>query len=360
MVQKKIYLDNSASTPILPEVKQKVIETMEIYGNPSSLHSEGEAAHEQLVEAKRIISEKLFCDMSEIYFTSGATMSNSLFIQGFMRANPDTKLVISATEHNDIIELADYFGCYKVPVNHDGELQYEFLDNLLSELCGNVLCSIQLANGETGVINSISKISSIISKHKNVFWHSDVTQYIPFYGLPVHSMDAISMSGQKIGCIKGTGLLYVKNSVPIKPVIFGEQGFIGGTENVHGIAALGEAFKCLDYSKRMTCELRDYMISKVKGDLVGGTERRLPNNVYMHFDWIDGESLVVLLNEFGICASSGSACSSGNAKGSHVVKAMGYSDEYSKHCVRFTLSNNTTREDVDYVADVIEKISRGF
>lgn len=366
-----VYLDNAASSPILPSVKDVLINSLEIYGNPSSLHSQGYLSAKLIHEASDKISQKIKCDVKNLYYTSGASMGNSLLIQGFLSKNPKATIVISSIEHNDIIELSNHLGSNvvrTVPVNMDGTLRYDILDYLLKDLtqdnCNPILCSIQAANGECGVINDINRISDIVHKYHNVYFHTDATQYIPYFpiDLSADNIDALSMSGQKIGSIKGTGLLYINDRLKIDPIIFGKQGLIGGTENVHGIVALGEAFKSLTYDNKKLYSLRDYFIDKISsyGDIVGTTSERLPNNVFIHFENIDSESMVVLLNEFGICASSGAACSSGTLNGSHVVKAMGYSEDYSKHCVRFTVGSQNTFDELDYVAELIRRLTNGF
>lgn len=211
-----------------------------------------------------------------------------------------------------------------------------------------ILISIQMANSEIGTIQNIKKIADIVHSY-GAFLHTDATQYIPHYPINVKAMgiDALSMSGQKIGCIKGTGLLYVSEALlpNVKPVIYGKQGLIGGTENVLGIACLGEAFKELHYNKEET-RLRDMLIDGLNGELVGSKEHRLPNNVCMKFEGINAIQMVTLLNEYGICCSSGSACSSGDSEPSTTLLSIGLSEEDATSCVRFTLGKDTTDQDI--------------
>ena len=361
-----IYMDNAASTMPSEEVIKCLKDNIEVYGNPSSLHNEGEKAHKLITNTTETISNIFNCDKSEIYYTSGATMSNSLFIQGFLRAHKNAMLVISAIEHNDIIELADYIDkekgykfVYRVPVDSKGFLNIDCLKQLLNELDGNcVLCCIQAANGECGTIQDIQKISKIIHSHHNMYLFSDMTQFIPYYSFDAHqiNVDGISMSGQKIHCIKGTGLLYIKDGVKIDPVIFGEQGLIGGTENVLGIACLGIAIQNINYDIKELLEKRDYFINNIKTDLVGCITNRLPNNINIKCD-INADSMVVFLSDFDICSSAGSACSSKDSRPSHVLKAMGYSDDDARKCLRFSIDNNTTYEDIDYVINIFRQLS---
>ena len=361
-----IYMDNAASTMPSEKVIKCLKDNIEVYGNPSSLHTEGERAHKLITNTTETISKIFNCSKDEVYYTSGATMSNNLFIQGFLRAHADAKLVISSIEHNDIIELADYIDktkgykfVYRIPVNSDGYLNIACLNSLLDELDGEcVLCCIQGANGECGTIQDIQKISEIVHSHENMYLFSDMTQYIPYYPLDVRqvNLDGMSMSGQKIHCIKGVGLLYIKDGVQIDPLIFGEQGLIGGTENVLGIACLGVALENINYDNKELIEKRDYFIKNINADIVGSLDNRLPNNIYVKCN-IYADSMVIFLDGFDVCASAGSACSSKDSRPSHVLTAMGYSDEDAKKCLRFSIDNNTTLKDIDYVINLFDQLS---
>ena len=361
-----IYMDNAASTMPSNEVVKCIKDNIEVYGNPSSLHNEGERAHKLITNTTETISKILNCEKDEIYYTSGATMSNNLFIQGFLRAHKDAKLIISTIEHNDIIELADYIdrvkgfkSVYRIPVDSLGFINIDCLSNLLNEFDGEcVLCCIQGANGECGTIQDIQEISKIVHSHNNMFLFSDMTQYIPYKKVDVRQLDldGMSMSGQKIHCIKGTGLLYVKNGVTIDPLIFGEQGLIGGTENVLGIACLGVALNNINYDIQELLNKRNYFIKNIGVEVIGSLKYRLPNNIYVKCD-INADSMVIFLSEFDICSSAGSACSSKDTKPSHVLKAMGYSDEDARKCLRFSIDNNTTYEDIDYVINIFRQLS---
>ena len=363
-------MDTAASTIPSDAVIKCLKDNLEIYGNPSSLHEEGERAKQLIVNATDNITDILNCNRNEIYYTSGATMSNNLFIQGFMRAHKDAKLVISTIEHNDIIELSDYIDrqkgykyVYRVPVDCNGNVNINCLEKLLNEFDGDcVLVCIQGANGECGTIQDIEQISRIVHSHKNMYLFSDMTQYIPYYKIDVKDLglDGMSMSGQKIHCIKGIGLLYIKDGIRIDPLIFGEQGLIGGTENVLGISCLSTALSELKFDCKDLVEKRDYFIEnlleKTDAELIGSRNNRLPNNIYVKTNK-GGESMVVLMSDFNICSSAGSACSSNGNKPSHVLLAMGYSKDDAKKCVRFTIDENVTYEDIDYTIDVFQKLS---
>lgn len=360
-----IYMDNAASTEVSENVKKVLLNTLEIFGNPSSIHKYGEDAARVIMKTSNIIAESINCSPEEIYYTSGATMGNNTFIQGFLREHKKAKFITSTIEHNDIMSLAEYLrdigiDVYYVPVDKKGLLNTGYLEKLLNTLDGHtVICSFQWANSECGVIQDMAKISNIIHSHKNMYLHTDATQYFPYYKINVHrvKIDALTMSGQKINCIKGTGFLYINKFITIKPIIFGEQGIIGGTENVLGIACLGEAIKSIDYKIGQMSATRDIFIEKLgKENIVGDLKNRTPNNIYTISNK-DGESMVIFLNEFSILASAGSACSSISKEPSHVMIAMGYDEKTANNCVRFSISRKTTIKEVDYVVDVFKKLN---
>ena len=355
-----MYLDFSASTPLSSSVSSILQNITQYYGNPSSLHEEGQKAKRLINTSSDIIAKCLNCSPEEIYYTPGATYSNNLAIQGFMKKNKHSVLLYSAIEHEDVILLAENIHSFPIKVHKDGCMDVQNLHFLLAQnvqRCGFCLVSIQAANGEMGTIQNIEIISDIVHAYPNCYLHMDCTQYIPYNRIDLQEMnvDMLSMSGQKIGCIKGIGLLYVKKGTPISPVIYGQQGLIGGTENVPGIACLGAAFTELDYDSNKIQALahkRDFLYEGLQdlGTLVGiplDCKDRLPNNLNMIFDGINGEELVVLLSEFGIYVSSGSACSSNTDEPSHVLLAMGYTPEQANSSIRFSLGEKITYEELD-------------
>ena len=364
-----IYMDNAASTKPSEGVKKKVINMLDCYGNPSSLHGAGVDARCEMVNAKRTIADKLDCDPNALFFTSGATMSNNLFIRGFLAAHPKGRLIISAIEHDDIIMFADYLDqihgegwVHRIGVNKFGQLDIDALLDTLSLLSGSsVLCCIQWANGECGTIQNMTLISEIVHSFDNAYLYVDATQYVPYFKISLNnsSIDGLGMSGQKINCIKGTGLLYIKDTTIVDPIIFGRQGLVGGTENVIGISALGVAFSELNYENNELITKRNCLINQLKqhGEIIGGVNNRLPNNICIHFNApFDGDYWVATLNEYGICVSSGSACSSGSDEPSHVILAMGYPAEVANSCIRFTLSKDNTIEEIHEVVSIVNEI----
>lgn len=348
-----IYLDNAASTPLLPSVKEKLLKVLDVYGNPSSIHKQGRIAKELINNSKNIIANKLNCNEDELFFTSGASMSNSVILTGF-----NNKIISSAIEHEDIQMIC--LDSEKIFVDKNGIVNIENLKEILEKVTSPTLFSIQMANGEIGTIQEISKISKLIHGNPNCYLHTDATQYIPYYPIDVKKMeiDALSMSGQKIGCIKGIGLAYISKKLQkhISPVIYGKQGLIGGTENVPGIVCLGEAFKNLNYDNEEMFILRNRLIDRLNGTLIGDSEYRLPNNVCMYFESVPAETLVVLLDEYGICCSAGSACSNNDNEPSSTLLALGLNEEQVNSCVRFTLGRETTKDEIDKAIEIINNV----
>ena len=364
---KTVYLDAAASTPLLPQVKDKLLSVLPIFANPSSLHEEGAKANNIIQEAREAISHELNCYPQELYFTSGATMSNNQAIQGFLKKHLYSPIIISSLEHDDIhLMLEDYPVDlkYVLPCEHKtGRLDFNSLIDTLDKVNNTslpVLVSIQWANNETGVIQNMRQIGDIVNSYPYVYLHTDATQYIAHNPISLHDIgiDMLSCSAQKIGGLKGTGLLYVRENVELSPIIYGDQGLIGGTENVPGIACIGEAIKQLDYSNVHSIAIkRDYLYEHIKnlGELVGSLSNRLPNNLCMIFKGIRGEELQNLLSELGVYVSTGSACSSHIDEPSKTLTAMGYSIEEANASIRFTLEKETTYEDLDYAIKCINQ-----
>lgn len=366
---KPIYLDNAASTPVKSEVLAKFVEVAETaYANPSSMHSAGIEARNVIWDTQDILSEKLGCSSDEIFFTTGATMSNNLLIQGVMRKQPETMFVTSNVEHNDIMELYDWLPYSKamIGVDKNGVIDLGVLEATLITCEMNnrpFLVSIQMANSETGIIQPIKQIGEIVHKYGG-YLHTDATQYIPYYPIDVHyfGIDALSMSGQKIGGIKGSGILYANESCQkhMKPIIFGEQGVIGGTPATPLIASLGKAFELLEYGNEDMELKRDTLLNiltcSLGGILVGTPNNRLPNNIYIRFPGVNGLTLLNLLNDQGIQIGTGSACSTDSDRPSHVAMAYGLSAKEAFECVRFTLSENTSYKEIFEVGNVLKGI----
>lgn len=361
----EIYLDNAASTPISQFVRDRLNKCLDVYANPSSLHTLGLQAKSLITQSSDTIAKCLNCNPYELYYTSGATMSNNVAIQGFIKKHKGCRVLTSMIEHDDIYLMLDDY--YKdlvefIPCDKNGMLDLIALKMRLIDLTNNnptpILLSIQWANNEMGVIQDMRSIAKIANFFSNVYLHTDCTQFIPHHPIDLQNINIhmLSCSSQKIGGLKGTGLLYINDVVQISPIIYGDQGLIGGTENVLGIVCMAEAFKQLDYSfSSILSAKRDYLYGLLKdcGTLVGSLDNRLPNNLCMIFEGVRGEELQSLLSEFGIYVSTGSACSSHTDAPSRTLTAMGYSKEQANSSIRFSLGNDISYDDLDYVSKIV-------
>ena len=370
-MKQKIYLDHSATTCMDQEVK-KAMDFEKCFGNPNSFHSFGLEAAEALNKARVKVQGLLNAtNEKEIVFTSGGTESVNLAIQGIARGSKKKEIITSKTEHHAVLHTCEFMEKigYKVKyldVDAYGRVNPDVLDKAITK--DTLLVSIMYANNEIGTINDISSLSKVCKKHK-VFFHTDACQ-ASSQNLDVKKLgvDLLTLNGSKMYGPKGTGLLYVKNSVNIKPLMFGgsqEYGLRPGTENVPGIIGLAKALeitqKNKDKENKKLIKLRDKMIKflleKVpKTVLNGHPVYRLPNNVNISFLDIEGESILLHLDSKGIAASSGSACTSKSLDPSHVIVATGMPYEIAHGSIRFTLGRKTTEEEVDKVLGVLPGI----
>ena len=368
-----IYLDNAATTPVKRDVLDVIINTMQnCWGNPSSAYEFGLESKRIIEDARLTIAQSINAELDEIIFTSGASEANALAISGFLHyyENNDSEypyFITSNIEHSSIpLFNADAV----IDVDYDfGNIDIELLERKLSDLWkdSKKLVSIQAANNEIGVIHDIRAISNIVHKYNGVF-HTDATQYYPYYKIDVKAMgiDMMSVSGHKFGCPKGIGFLYVKRGISLSPIIYGTQNnaLRGGTENVPYIAGLAKAIKLLDYSNETSLKFkRDYCLQKIYDldcmqsiNLNGDAKNRLPNNINIHIKDVDAQMLIALLDLNGICVSAGSACHSYDAKPSRVLKAIGLSDKETKESIRITLNEDTTYEEIDKFVETLQMI----
>ena len=356
-----IYLDNAATTKPKPEVVAAVMKCLTTdWGNPSSIHSMGQNAKAIVDDARKAVADLIGAKPSEIIFTSGACEANSLALRGLLHKVIYT-LITTKIEHKSIINITHgLWGTYMLDVDNNGVVATDDLERSLQRIKGiTPIVSIQYANNEIGTIQDMGEISRIVHEHGGIL-HTDATQIIPDRKIDVTGIDMMSFSGQKLGAPKGIGVLYVREGIELSPIIYGsqERSRRGGTENVPYIVGLGEAVRHLEYP---TGEVRDYFVQQVLAQipdcyLVGPTgENRLKNNASICFKGVSGEMMVVMLDQNGICVSSGSACNAG-MEVSHVLKAIGMSED-AKSVVRFTFGDNTKAE-VDIVVEELVKICK--
>lgn len=364
-----IYLDNAATTPIHQEVIKVITDTMQIYGNPSSIHSKGLEAKGLLNNARKSISQHICCNPNEIIFTSGACEANSLAIQGYMNKYSHSVLITTTIEHKSIQKLCadNNYDIRFVNVDNKGKVDLNHLEQLCKETYLNgyshMLVSIQSANSEIGTIQDVKSISFIVHKYNGVF-HTDATQLFPYQKLDMKELDIdmLSMSGQKINAPKGVGFLFVQKDIELKPLIYGSQMEMrrGGTENLPYIVGLAKAIELLKYDNTHLLSARDYLLNKfsnsgldfiVNGDL----ENRLPNNINISFKGIEAESLLLMLDLNDIYVSSGSACNSNSVEPSAVLRAINVPNEYIRSAIRITLANDITFDELDYVYETFLK-----
>jgi cysteine desulfurase len=381
---KKIYLDNAATTPTDPEVLKSMLPYFsEKFGNPMSIHSLGQEALEAVDKARRLVADFLNCQPDEVIFTSGATESNNLAIKGFIKkyyfghkdntSKEKPHIITTAFEHHCVLETIKFLeksGQAEVtylPVYNDGIVKAEDVKKATKP--NTALVSIIYVNNEVGTVQPIEEIGKLIkSANSKILFHTDATQAVNYFDCDVKklSVDMLSLSGHKIYGPKGIGILYVKNGTPISRIQDGgeqEFGLRAGTHNVPGIVGIGSAINLLKNKSHnlQTVELRDYLIEKVLKEipdsyLNGSKEKRSPNNINFRFDNVEGESLVLALDQEGIASSTGSACSSGTLEPSHVLLALGLKPEQAHGSLRLTLGKNTTKEEIDYVIEKIKEV----
>lgn len=371
---KRIYMDHSATTPVAPEVLQAMLPYFsERFGNGSSLHSFGLEAREAIEDAREKVAGLINAEPSEIYFTSGGTESDNLALKGIALKNrkKGRHIITSSFEHPAILEVCkaltkmDCDVTY-LPVTREGLVEPEAVKEAIRP--DTILISIMHANNEIGTIEPLQEIGQI-AKEKGIYFHSDGVQSVGKVPVDVKALglDALSLSGHKLYGPKGIGALFVRKGVKIESIMQGgghEQGLRSGTENVPGIVGLGRAADLaketmIDEAKRLTA-LRDSLEEMVLGRideswLNGHPTKRLPSNLNFGFRYIEGESLILLLDAKGIAASTGSACSSKKLAASHVLMAIGLKPEECHGSLRITLGRSNTKEDIDFVSQSIEE-----
>ena len=374
-MSKFVYLDNAATT----STKKEVVDAMypfftESFGNPSSVYDFDAKNKKAVNDSRQTIADALHADVRDIYFTAGGSESDNWALIATAEAyeNKGKHIITSKIEHHAILHTCDYlesrgFEITYIDVDENGILKLDELKKAIRP--DTILISVMFANNEIGTIQPIKEIGEIAKEH-DILFHTDAVQ--AFGQIPINvdelHIDMLSASGHKLHGPKGIGFLYIRKGLKLRSFIHGgaqERKRRAGTENVPGIVGLGKAVsiavETMDERIRHETEVRDYMIEKIKKTipycrLNGDRTKRLPNNVNFSFQFVEGESLLIMLDMEGICASSGSACTSGSLDPSHVLLAIGLPHEIAHGSLRMTLSEETTIEDADYVIDKLQGI----
>lgn len=374
-MNKTVYMDYAATTYTKPEVLEDMIPYFtEFYGNPSSIYSISRETKKAIDKARNRIAKAINADPAEIYFTGGGSEADNWAIKGIALANKNkgNHIITTKIEHHAVLHTCEYlekqgFEVTYLDVDEEGFIRLEELKNAIKP--STILVTIMTANNEIGTVQPIKEIGAIC-KERKVFFHTDAVQAIGHIDMDVKNMDidALSLSGHKIYGPKGVGVLYLRKGIKIHNLVHGgaqERNRRAGTENVAGIVGLGKAIELamenLTEEKERLTYLRDKLIkglleipySKLNGS-VG--DRRLPGNVNISFEFIEGESVLLMLDAKGICASSGSACTSGSLDPSHVLLAIGLPHEVAHGSLRLTMGAKTTEEEVDYVIETVPAI----
>ncbi|MBW1747742.1 MAG: cysteine desulfurase NifS [Deltaproteobacteria bacterium] len=370
----EIYVDNNATTQVSPEVLEEMLPYFnEFYGNPSSMHTFGGKVEHKITEARARIASLLGASPEEIIFTSCGTESDSTAIRSVILSNPDKKHILtSRVEHPAVKNLYEYLSKngYRVtfvPVDRKGRLDLDYLYENLSD--DTALISIMWANNESGVIFPIEEISKVV-REKGIVFHTDAVQAVGKFPIDLKAIDIdmLSLSGHKLHGPKGVGALYVRRGTKYTPFMIGghqEKGRRGGTENVASIIGLGKACELAaaylsdnnNQVKQLRDKLENEILKRVPNTIINGDRNhRLPNTTSIAFEYVEGESILLMMDEFGICASSGSACTSGSLEPSHVLRAMGVPFTAAHGSVRFSLSKYNTEEEIDFIIEKLPPI----
>jgi len=370
---KTIYFDNNATTRTAPEVVEAMLPYFgELYGNPSSMHYFGGQVERAVKDARARMAALIGADPEEIVYTSCGTESDNTAIWSTLRSYPEKRHVITTrVEHPAINNLVNYlresgYRVTEIGVDREGRLNMDHLRDAITD--DTAIISVMWANNETGVIFPVEEIAELAASHGVVF-HTDAVQAVgkvPI-NLKESKIDLLSLSGHKIHAPKGIGVLYIRKGTKFKPFIVGghqEKGRRGGTENVPYIIGLGKAAEIAMNSireettrvKALRDKLEKGLLSNIPNSMVNGDiQNRLPNTTSISFEYVEGEAILIHLSNLGICASSGSACTSGSLEPSHVLRAMGVPFTAAHGSVRFSLSVYNTEEEVDYVLEHVPK-----
>ena len=370
-----VYLDNAATTKVRPEVVEAMLPYFtEIYGNASAVYDFGQKCKQAIEDARETIGSSIGTKASNIYFTAGGSESDNWALKGVAEAYKDKgkHIITTKIEHHAILHTCAYleqqgYEVTYLDVDADGLVSPEDVKKAIRP--DTILISVMFANNEIGTIEPIEEIGAIAHEH-GILFHTDAVQAYAQMPIDVEKMhiDLLSASGHKLNGPKGIGFLYIRQGLKLKSFIHGgaqERKRRAGTENVPGIVGLGKAVEIamatMDERIKKESELRDYLIARIEDEipfakLNGHRVKRLPNNINFCFRFIEGESMLIMLDMAGICGSSGSACTSGSLDPSHVLLAIGLPHEIAHGSLRLTLSDEITKEQLDYVVDHLKEI----
>ena len=373
-----IYVDNAATTPTRPEVVRAMLPYFgEHFGNPSSIYEMAQQSRGAVDDARRVVARSLGCRASEVVFTSGGTESDNAALKGvaFALKNVGNHVITTAIEHHAVLHAChqlEQFGfeVTYLPVDADGMVDPEDAARAVTER--TILVSVMMANNEIGTVQPIAEICAAVKRAgealgRKIYFHTDAVQAVGALDVNARELgvDLLSLSGHKLGGPKGVGALYVRRGTPFEPLIAGggqERERRSGTENVPAIVGLAEAIRLADSERAQASahavRLRDKLIrgieERIEGvRLNGHPTERLPNNVNVSFENVEGEPILLGLDFAGICASSGSACSSASLEPSHVLTAIGLPADLAQGSLRITVGSDNTDEDVDYLLDTL-------
>lgn len=370
-----VYLDNAATTKVRPEVVEAMLPYFtEIYGNASAVYDFGQKCKQAIEDARETIGSSIGTRASNIYFTAGGSESDNWALKGVAEVYKDKgkHIITTKIEHHAILHTCTYleqqgYEVTYLDVDADGLVSPEDVKKAIRP--DTILISVMFANNEIGTIEPIEEIGAIAHEH-GILFHTDAVQAYAQVPIDVEKMhiDLLSASGHKLNGPKGIGFLYIRQGLKLKSFIHGgaqERKRRAGTENVPGIVGLGKAVEIamatMDERIKKESELRDYLIARIEDEipfakLNGHRVKRLPNNINFCFRFIEGESMLIMLDMAGICGSSGSACTSGSLDPSHVLLAIGLPHEIAHGSLRLTLSDEITKEQLDYVVDHLKEI----
>lgn len=364
-----MFLDNAATTPLKPEVKDYIISLLDTYQNPSSMYQSGVNVKQIITTARNNVAKFINANPENIIFTSGGSASNNLVIRGYFSVIINYFMMYSPIAHKSMIKCIEGcihpHQCQPIPVDKEGFFNLKDFELWLKNHCNTykLLVTLDCANSEIGTIQDVKKIIEITHKYNGVVY-LDCTGSIGQIPLDVKVLDVdmVGFSAHKLGALKGTGILYKKTNIRLNPLIYGsqEQGLFGGTENVIGIAALGKAIENYDYSS-ITSKNRDYIYDYIKNNipdsyLIGADlKHRLPHNLYICFKGVEGESLMTLLDMNGYQVSTGSACTSGDLTPSSTLLAIKMNKEDINSCIRITLSGEEEIAELNKFCEVLKR-----